>query len=160
MQAIMKRAGGAFFCALMMLSAAFLLAGCATTATIPVSALQAMPVLPPSSLGQTRNARQIVHAAFADREATMQCVVEISPQRLRVIAVNAMGLRLFGVTVEGDQVTVERAPGVPEQIDPARILADIQLAYWPLAKLKAAYEDSGWMVSEPFANQGMTTVGI
>lgn len=129
-----------------------MLCGCATTSSMPMSALQAMPVLPPSSLGQIRSERQIVHAAYADQTATMQCVLEIAPQRLQLIAVNAMGLRLFSVRVEGEQVTVERAPGVPEQIDPARILADVQLAYWPLATLQRAYADSGWNVSEPFAH--------
>jgi hypothetical protein len=130
---------------------ALLLAACTAVPTHPVSTAAALPVLPAASLGQSRSAQQIVRAAFADNEATMQCVVEITPQRMSVVALNAMGLRLFSVAVENGQTTVERMPGVPEQIQPERILSDIQLAFWPLEKLQQSYRGTPWQVSEPFA---------
>ena len=129
-----------------------LLSACATVPAPPDSTAVALPVLPAASLGQSRSAQQIVRAAFADTEATMQCVVEITPQRMSVVALNAMGLRLFSVAVEDGQTTVERMPGVPEQIQPERILSDIQLAFWPLDKLQQSYRGTDWQVSEPFAN--------
>ena len=128
-----------------------LLSACATVPAPPDSTAAVLPVLPAASLGQSRSAQQIVRAAFADTEATMQCVVEITPQRMSVVALNAMGLRLFSVAVEDGQTTVERMPGVPEQIQPERILSDIQLAFWPLKKLQQSYRGTPWQVSEPFA---------
>ena len=113
---------------------------------------QMPPLLPAASLGHSHSAQQIVRAAFADNEATMQCVVDITPQHMSVVALNAMGLRLFSIRVENGETTVERMPGVPEQIQPERILSDIQLAYWPLEKLQQAYRGSAWQVSEPFAS--------
>lgn len=130
---------------------ALLLSACATVSAPPASTASALPVLPAASLGQPRSAQQIVRAAFADSEATMQCVVEITPQRMSVVALNAMGLRLFSVAVEDGQTSVERMPGVPEQIQPERILSDIQLAFWPLEKLQQSYRGTPWQVSEPFA---------
>lgn len=131
---------------------ALMLCGCVSVPTQTTPLPPAMPLLSAESLGQTRGARQIVHAAFADTEVTMQCVVEITPHRISVIALNAMGLRLFSVVVEDGKTTVERSPGVPEQVQPERILSDIQLAYWPLPKLQQAYAGTDWQVSEPFAS--------
>ena len=130
---------------------ALTLSGCVSAPMQQADPSQMPPLLPAASLGQSRSAQQIVRAAFADNEATMQCVVDITPQHMSVIALNAMGLRLFSISVENGQTTVERMPGVPEQIQPERILSDIQLAYWPLAKLQQAYRGSAWQVSEPFA---------
>jgi hypothetical protein len=130
---------------------ALLTSACATVPAPSAPSASSLPVLPAASLGSSHSAQQIVRAAFADSDATMQCVVEITPQRMSVVALNALGLRLFSVAVEDGQTTVERMPGVPEQIQPERILSDIQLAYWPLAKLQQAYRGSAWQVSEPFA---------
>ncbi|MGH8541785.1 MAG: DUF3261 domain-containing protein [Stenotrophobium sp.] len=109
-----------------------------------------MPTLPAASLGATRAAQQVLHAAFGDRDATMQCLVDVTPARISVIGLNAVGLRLFSVKVENGQTTVERSPGVPDTVQPARILADIELAYWPLTALQTAYANTPWQVSEPF----------
>lgn len=130
---------------------ALMLSACASAPMQQADPSQLLPVLPADSLGQSRSAQQIVRAAFADNEATMQCVVEVTPQRMSVVALNAMGLRLFSVVVEDGQTTVERSPGVPEQVQPERILSDIQFAFWPLAKLQQAYRGTAWQVSEPFA---------
>lgn len=139
-------------------SAAFLLSallfgGCATFNT-PAPEANNNPAPPPLSaaaLGQTRSSLQIVRAAFGQQEATMQCAVDVAPQRMQVVALNALGLRLFSVTVENDKTTVERAPGVPEQVQPEQILRDIQFCYWPLAALQAGYKGTSWEVTEPFA---------
>lgn len=132
---------------------ALMLCGCATTPAqntgLPPSS---MPLLSAESLGQPHSARQLVRAAFADHEASMQCLVDITPTRMSVIALNAMGLRLFSVSIEDGKTTVERSPGMPEQIQPERILGDIQLAYWPLVKLQQSLRGTTWQVSEPFAS--------
>ncbi len=135
-----------------LLLSALLLGGCAmfSPAAPQAANITAVPPLPAETLGQTRSALQIVRAAFGQQEATMQCAVDVSPQRMQVVALNAMGLRLFGVTVENGKTTVERAPGVPEQVQPEQILRDIQFCYWPLSALQAGYKGTSWEVSEPF----------
>jgi hypothetical protein len=144
----MRRAGGIKTALLLALLSA---GGCATLSATPAVPLATLPPLPAASLGQTRSAQQVLHAAFGEHEATLQCVVDITAQRMNVIALNAVGMRLFSVTVEGERVSVERAPGVPDQVQPEQILRDIQLAYWPLAVLQASYRNTSWDISEPFA---------
>lgn len=136
-----------------LLLSAVLLGGCAGLQTSPPPAADndAVPPLPAATLGQTRNALQIVRAAFGQQEATMQSAVDVTPERMQVVALSAMGLRLFSVTVENGRTTVERAPGIPEQVRPEQILRDIQFCYWPLAALQAGYQGTPWEVSEPFA---------
>lgn len=136
---------------LLLLFTALTLAGCAAWTTPAASPANNVPqILSAASLGQTRSAQQIVRAAFGDREATMQCAVDVSPERMQVIALNAMGLRLFSVKVESGKTAVERALGVPEQVQPEQILRDIQFCYWPLAALQEGMRGSHWDVSEPF----------
>jgi len=135
------------------LLSALLLGGCASVQTSSPAGSGHLPIppLPAATLGETRNALQIVRAAFGQQEATMQSAVDITPERMQVVALSAMGLRLFSVTVENGKTTVERAPGIPEQVQPEQILRDIQLCYWPLAALQAGYQGTPWDVSEPFA---------
>ncbi|PTU31404.1 hypothetical protein CJD38_08660 [Stenotrophobium rhamnosiphilum] len=133
--------------------ATLMLCGCATlgsSATPPGNSAPLQP-LSAASLGQTRSAVQVVRAAFGKQEVTMQFAVDVSPERMRVIALNALGLRLFSISAENGKTTVERAPGVPEQVQPEQILRDIQFCYWPIAALQAGMKGTPWEVTEPFA---------
>jgi hypothetical protein len=135
------------------LLAASMLAGCAAwrPSPAPVVDSDTRPILPAATLGGSQLARQVVSAAFADQAATLQCVVDVTPEHMTLVALNAMGLRLFSVVVAGGKTLAERTPGVSDAIRPERILADIQLAYWPLAALQKAYAGTSWSVSEPVA---------
>ncbi|MGH8506126.1 MAG: DUF3261 domain-containing protein [Stenotrophobium sp.] len=146
----MSRAGAANIGVLL---ASLMLSGCALLRPSPAPApdADARPILSAETLGGSQLARQVVSAAFADQAATLQCVVDVTPEHMTLVALNAMGLRLFSVVVAGGKTLAERSPGVPAAIQPERILADIQLAYWPLAALQTAYAGTRWSVSEPVA---------
>lgn len=135
------------------LLAVLMLTGCALLRPSPAPSANAdqRPILSATTLGSPQLARQIVSAAFADQTATLQCIVDVTPEHMTLVALNALGLRLFSVVVAGGKTLAERMPGVPPAIQPERILADIQLAYWPLAALQKAYAGSRWSVSEPVA---------
>lgn len=111
-----------------------------------------MPLLAPATLGSTRSVEQILHAAYGEREATLQCIVQIDGAHLRVVGVTALGQRVFTIEHDGTSIRAERSPFAPEQLRPEAILADIQLAYWPLAVLQAA-APPGTRVVEPRAGQ-------
>lgn len=115
-----------------------------STASMPLP-----QALSPASLGQTRSLRQIVHAAYADHEATMQCVLSVDADQLRLIALGALGQRLFTLSHDGERSTIETFPPVPADLPPERLLGDIQLALWPLPVLQASLAGSGWQLSEP-----------
>lgn len=128
--------------------AAALLCGCATVAPAPDAARHALPVLPPASLGAERAAEQVLHAAYGGREATLHCIVEIAPERLRVIGVTALGQRVFRLEQDAQGLRVERSPFAPGELQPQDILADIQLAYWPLPTLQSV-APAGVRLTEP-----------
>ena len=131
------------------LSAALLLSGCAALPAAKTPA-PTFPLLAPATLGTSRSVQQILHVAYGDQEATLNAVLTATPGHLQVIALNAMGLRLFTVDYDAAGLKAERMPGLPEQIDPARVLADLQLAFWPLAALQTAAQGTDWQISEPY----------
>ncbi|MEW6168190.1 MAG: DUF3261 domain-containing protein [Pseudomonadota bacterium] len=124
-----------------------LLSACAA---LPPPPAAAPSLLPPASLGASHSVEQVLHAAHGAREATLQCIVDIVPERLRVVCVSALGQRVFTLEQTAAELHAERAPFAPRQLAPQHILADLQLAYWPLAALQAAVAD-GVRVLEPRA---------
>lgn len=128
------------------LAATLLLAACGhlpvrtEASPLPPLALSAAPELP---------AAQTLDIAFGSREETLQCALADDAQGWRSACVNALGLRVFTLALTpGGDVTAERGPGVPTALDARRVLADVQLASWPLAALQAAYVGSRWQVTQ------------
>ena len=121
-------------------------AGCAA---VPASAPPpVLPLLSPAALDASHSVEQILHAAYGAGDATLQCIVEVTPQRLRVIGLSALGQRVFTLEQDADGVQAAASAYAPAFIQPQNIVADMQLAYWPLAALQAAAPD-GVRVSEP-----------
>ena len=106
------------------------------------------PLLPPATLGASRDTQQILRAAFGEHEATLRSVVHVTPDRIEVVILTAMGQRAMSVTWNGKDWQVEAAPMVPSGLHPESLLADVQLALWPLPVLQTAYHAAGWEVSE------------
>ncbi len=136
-----------------------LLAGCAHTPPpaapaadgpqTPASPASAPRVFAPPEALSSRSASQVIHAAFGSRVATLRAAVQIDSAGLKVVGVTATGMRLFSASFDGQRVSAERSPFVPKEVSPERVLADMQLALWPLASLQGAYAESGQTVSEP-----------
>lgn len=120
--------------------------------TAPATATaQIPPVLGGNALGSARSASQVVRGAFGEREVTLQCAVQVQGNTLTVIGVSAMGQRVFTLSYDGDKLTAEASPFVPSGFAPERLLADLELALWPLKSLQAAYAGTPWAVTEPYA---------
>jgi len=126
-----------------------LLTGC--SAFVPQSEPRGVPpLLTPATLGRSVQTLQIVHVAFKEREAALQCVLTVADGHISVLGLSALGQRLFTLSYDGgNAMQVQRSPMLPEQVSPERMLADLQLAYWPLSALQDAYRGSTWRVSEP-----------
>ena len=123
------------------------LAGCAL---IPAhTASTAFPVLAPSTLGAAHSARQLLHAAFGEHDLAFQCVIDARPDAFTVVGLDALGQRWFSLHHDGRALETRLGPQAPQQLDPRRVLADLQLALWPLATLQQALAGSAWQVSEP-----------
>jgi hypothetical protein len=107
------------------------------------------PLLAPDTLGGSRDAQQILRAAFGEREATLRSVVRASPERIEMVVLTALGQRAMSLEWNGRDWKVETAPLVPSALRPEWLVADLQLALWPLPALQAAYKPAGWEVTEP-----------
>lgn len=126
---------------------ALALGGCALTP--PHEAPLAFPLLEPSTLGATRSTRQLLHGAFGKHDLAFQCVVDAGPRHLTVVGLSALGQRWFSLRHGGRGLESEISPQAPDLLDPRRVLADLQLALWPLAALQQAVSGSAWQVTEP-----------
>lgn len=131
---------------------AALLSACAQLPTAPPPAADPtdFPPLAATTSSLPATATQTLYAAFGEREAALSCGLKSGAGTWRAVCVNALGLRVLTMGVDASgRLTAERGAGVPEALDPRRVLADVQLCLWPLASLQAAYAGSGWQVEEP-----------
>jgi hypothetical protein len=124
------------------------LAACTSAPTRPAQELVWHP-LAPASLGASRTVTQVLRAAFADREITLNCVVTVDSQSMTIIGLTAIGARVFTLKFDGTTMEVHAAITLPPQFKPERLLEDVQLAYWNLATLQSALAGTDWQVSEP-----------
>jgi len=60
---------------------------------------------------------------------------------------------------DGRAIDAQKSPFVPDKLDPERVLADMQLALWPLPAVQAAFRERGLTVTEPFAGLRRLTRG-
>jgi len=103
--------------------------------------------LAPSTFGGTARAEQILHVRHGESGHTLQCYLEVTPEKLTLVGATAMGQRVLTVHQDAHGVRAESAlPG--QGIAPEQVLADLQLALWPLPALQAGL-GPGWRVSEP-----------
>jgi hypothetical protein len=59
-----------------------------------------------------------------------------------------MGVRLFTIKYDGQTTTIDNTLPIPPQLTPERLLADLQLVFWPLETLQQPLATAGWQVSE------------
>lgn len=109
----------------------------------------AIPALASPATAPARSALQLVRASYGSRTATLQCAVSVTNERLSVIGLTPTGQRLFTFAWDGQRVSAEKAPLVPEELDPARLLSDLQLVLWPLDALVPLWRTAGLTVSAP-----------
>jgi hypothetical protein len=132
-----------------LLMASLWLSACALLPQLPPPPL---PLLTPASLGMPRTSSQVLDVAFRQREFTLQCVVQVTPQEMTLIALAPLGQRAFTLSYDGQNLTADISPYVPKDLPPQRVLADLQLALWPLSAWQAQNATgSEWQVSEPRA---------
>ncbi len=124
---------------------ALLFAGCAATSRTPAPVER--PLVAPSAAGD-RAVSQVVRGALGVREMTLNCVVSVKGNEMSVIGLNAMGVRLFTLRYDGKSVSAEKSFGLPEELKPEFLIADLQFVFWPLTSLEGPLRAAGYEVSE------------
>jgi hypothetical protein len=132
------------------LAGALLLGACAHAPQDIGGAATRPPIAPPGALS-ARSASQVIHAIYGARALTLRTAIEVDASALKVVGVTATGQRLFAVTWDGTSVAAQKSGFVPDNVQPERVLADVQLALWPLTAVQRAFAPAGFEVSEPFA---------
>jgi len=111
-----------------------LLAGCA------IAPPQLLTPVAPAALGESVEVRQQVTATVKGRTRVMQVALKVAPSDLTMIGLSSIGQRLFTLSWNEGETTLTSSLGDVSRLDPTRILADLELAYWPLPALRAALE--------------------
>lgn len=119
---------------------ALVIAGCASLTPRPEPAL---PLLPPASLGQPLRALQLVVSEHNGQQRKLLFAVEADRQTLVVSALTTLGVALQSISYDGAALTIdEHLPGAAAALDGRWLLADLQLAGWPLAALQSAVSET------------------
>lgn len=135
-------------------AAGLLLVACAQTPPpAPLPQLPSLQLSPASfgaslSLAQRLTVQQLPDAA-ARRPApehSLEAQLEIEPAELRLAAF-ALNQRVLTLRWDGRELQAQRHRMLPEEVDAARVLRDVQLVYWPLAAVAAALP-AAWQVSD------------
>lgn len=93
-----------------------------------------LPLAPP--LGPSRRIVQQLTAHWPGQERTLLCVLELSGNKIAIAGLTPEGMSVFDLSYDGKLIESARSPLVPDLVQPERIVADVQLAYWPLDLLR------------------------
>jgi hypothetical protein len=85
----------------------------------------------PQDLGQCANVSQLITARYRDRTFVFEGRLSASPERLQLVGLDGFGRRALSIVWDGDQVSFDPAPWLPDALKPENILADIAIIYWP-----------------------------
>jgi hypothetical protein len=92
------------------------------------------PLAPPQ--GPARRIVQQLTAHWPGREEMLLCVLELDGRHIAMAGLTQDGLSLFNVSYDGKTLEADKNPWVPETLVPELIIADLQLAYWPLDNVR------------------------
>lgn len=137
------RAGGLWLASLGLTACA----GAPPRSCVPPLPPQAPPAL--STVPGRHAASQVVRLAFGRHAVTLQCAALAAGAVTRLACVDALGQVALRVEDDGGRLAASRGPGVPQTLDPHLLLADFQLAFWPLPTLQAAWRDTPWRIRQP-----------
>jgi hypothetical protein len=117
--------------------------------------LETMPIAKP--LGPARRIVQQIDAVWAERQASLLAVLELDARHIAMAGLSNDGLSLFNLSYDGHSIESDKSPLLPEQVAPEFIVADLQLAYWPIAELQKILP-AGWQLQQD-GGKRILTVG-
>lgn len=105
---------------------------------------------PPLSAAVGRHvASQVVRLAFGRHAVTLQCAALTAGASIRLTCIDAVGQVALSVEDDHGRFAIGRGPGMPKTLDPHWLLADFQLAFWPLPMLQTAWRGTPWRIRQP-----------
>ena len=139
------------------LIALVLAAACATTPK-PLPAAEFGLRLSPASLGRELALSQRVTVVRGQERRSFDAQLEVDASSVRIAAV-AMGQTIATLSWDGKSLEQTVSERVPEAVTAARILSDVQLAWWPVGAIRAGLP-SGFVVAEDGGARVVTENGV
>ncbi|KFN47112.1 DUF3261 domain-containing protein [Arenimonas metalli] len=127
------------------------LAACTPPATRPPAEAAPLFALAPSALPGGLAEQQRLAFEHGDRRETVDAMVQADADAVRLV-IHAQGQVALRLDWDGEQLTQKRMPWVPESLDGARVLSDLQLVFWPAEALRTQLP-AGWTLDEDGARR-------
>ncbi|WP_295363445.1 DUF3261 domain-containing protein [Arenimonas sp.] len=125
-----------------------LLSACAGAPPRPAAGTVDLPMLglAPSALpgGLVREQRLVFE--HGERRDAVDALVEVDAHAVRVV-LHQQGQVVLRMHWDGERLDQQRDPGLPDSLDAARVLTDLQLVHWPAAAITTALP-AGWHLDE------------
>ncbi|AUG53601.1 DUF3261 domain-containing protein [Thalassospira marina] len=114
------------------------------------NALFVLPEIPWPLDANRVDVMQKVYATWQNgRSADFQARIGLEPGHVRIVMLDQMGRRAMQVNWSRTELTFQRADWMPAGFDPARMLADIMMVYWPTEMVRDALPANMMLVSNP-----------
>lgn len=109
-----------------------------TPPAVPVAEGLMFRLLPPAAFGQRVLLTQLVTLQFDDTSRDLLFHTEITGDTLTIVGTLPNGgVRLFSLVFDGATLQLDGSEEILSGIDPAYVLADMQIALWPLHSVSA-----------------------
>jgi hypothetical protein len=114
------------------------------------NALFVLPEIPWPLDANTVDVTQKVHATWQNgQSADFEARLSMAPGHVRMVMLDQMGRRAMQVNWSRTELDFQRANWMPDAFDPARMLADLMMVYWPTDILRDALPSNMVLVSNP-----------
>lgn len=99
-------------------------------------------ILPLSVSEMEGSFNQTVTGVFRGDRQTFLSQVEIDSQEMTMVGMATFGARIYTLNFEGETLTFATIPQLSSKLLPENLLADFQLANWPLEPIREQFEKS------------------
>lgn len=105
-------------------------------------------VLPSPALDTPLQRHQLLRVETGDLRESFQVLLEATGQQVELVALSPVGARLFSLRYDGQRIDTEQLVMDERLPPPAQILADVMLAYWPVASWRGSLPPSWELTDE------------
>ncbi|RCK51682.1 hypothetical protein TH25_08320 [Thalassospira profundimaris] len=121
------------------------------------NALFVLPQMPWAKDANRVDVIQKVHATWQNGQSVdFQARISLAPRQVHMVMLDPMGRRAMQVNWSERGLSFEKADWMPDAFDPARMLVDIMMVYWPTNIVRDALPADMAMVSNPDNRQIVT----
>lgn len=112
----------------------------------------------PSAAWQTAGPlQQLLTIQHLGQQRYLHALLDSDIERLQVIGLSPLGQRLFSLTWDNRELVWRTESAVLAKLDPRLLMADLQLAYWPLQSVRDALPEN--LTVEDFGTSRMVWQG-